>query len=88
MERPKQLNLQVVSDPRKRTLVRHVAALETAPFQMRNHAIDGLGLDAGIDVARRREGNVMTVKCNLHRERADDYDIVANRLENCRSIKQ
>jgi len=53
-----------------------------------NHSIDGLRLNARVDIARRGQCNLLPVQGDPHRKRSDDDDLVADRLENCRRFQQ
>lgn len=68
--------------------MRLVAPAQVVLLQVSNDPIDCVGLDASVDVARRRERHVMLVKDDLHGQGPDDDNIVSDWLQNRCSVPQ
>ncbi len=68
--------------------MRLVAPAQVVLLQVSNDPIDCVGLDASIDIARRRERHVMLVKGDLHGQGPDDDDIVSDWLQDRCSVLQ
>jgi hypothetical protein len=55
---------------------------------VRDDPFDGVGRDACVDVASRREGHLVISQSHLHGNGADDDDVVANPVEDLSRFEQ